>query len=131
MAALLYIFLGWVFLVLLRTLKQEGLKVKKQLIPTIRLGFSDDQFPDHEFNNPKITIGRNPSCECVIDHETISGRHATLAYHHNQWWLEDAGSKNGSFINEQRVDEPTVITTKDVLRCGKIEFTIGIKRPQD
>lgn len=129
MAILLYIFLGWAMLILLRSLKQEGLRIKAQIIPAITLKFASELFPDQEIKSPQFTIGRSTACECVVDHETISSRHATLAYHHSQWWLEDAGSKNGSFINEQRVLEPTVITTHDILRCGKIEFTVEFERP--
>ncbi|MCH7663302.1 MAG: FHA domain-containing protein, partial [Chloroflexi bacterium] len=105
MAALLYLFLGWAILVMLRSLKQQGLNITIHDISAITLKFADEQFTDKTFEKPQFYIGRSPASECFIDHKTVSSQHAVFSYHHNQWWIKDAGSKNGTYVNEQIVSE--------------------------
>ncbi len=126
MAALLYLFLGWATLVMWRSLKHGSLSIATQNIPAITLKFEDEQFGDKKFEQPQFYIGRSRASECTIDHKTVSSRHAILSYHHNQWWIADAGSKNGTYINEQAVSEATVITSNDTLRCGQVKFAVEI-----
>jgi pSer/pThr/pTyr-binding forkhead associated (FHA) protein len=50
-----------------------------------------------------------------------------LRYHHNQWWAEDIHSTNGTFINREKIMDPTVLFSEDVLRCGVKEWKIMIE----
>lgn len=124
MGALLYLFLAWGLYTLWGSLKQEGKKLNSQKAPIIRLMFSGNQFPNQEFAKATISIGRSSDCDCVLDHNTISSKHSQLSYHDNQWWISDSGSKNGTFLNEIKINESSIITSKDTARCGKIEFRI-------
>ena len=128
MAALLYLFMSWAILVMWRTLKRESFTVNSTKIPALRLNFIGEEFSDQTIERPQFSIGRSPSNECRIEHKTVSARHALFSYHHSQWWIEDAGSKNGTYLNEQAVREETIITGKDTLRCGHVEFTIEIEK---
>ena len=56
----------------------------------------------------------------------ISARHAHLTYHHNQWWLEDLASTNGTLLNDIRITTPTVITSGDELQCGATRLFISL-----
>lgn len=126
-AAGLYIFLAWALLTMWRRLKAGERPGESISRPGLRLAFSNEAFPEKVFNQSQIYLGRASSCECVIEHETVSARHCRFSFHHNQWWLEDAGSKNGTFLNERRVREATVLSHGDAVRCGKIDMTILIE----
>jgi pSer/pThr/pTyr-binding forkhead associated (FHA) protein len=78
------------------------------------------------FSVPEIIIGRSPASSYIIHNETVSSAHARLAYHHEQWWVEDLRSTNGSFLNEERISTPTVIMNGDELRCGQVNIHIQI-----
>jgi transcriptional regulator with GAF, ATPase, and Fis domain len=44
-------------------------------------------------------VGRDPGCDLVIDHPSVSRRHAELYRDGERWHLRDLGSKNGSFVD--------------------------------
>ena len=51
------------------------------------------------------TLGRAPDCRLVLDHPSISRLHAQLYREGSHWRLQDAGSKNGCFVDGERVGE--------------------------
>jgi pSer/pThr/pTyr-binding forkhead associated (FHA) protein len=59
-----------------------------------------------------------------LDDKTVSARHARLAYHHGQWWLEDLRSRNGTFLNTKAVHEPLVLATGDEVQFGSLKFLV-------
>ena len=50
-----------------------------------------------------VLIGRAPSCTLVLDDDYSSSRHARIFPQGGQWFVEDLGSTNGTYINEERV----------------------------
>jgi pSer/pThr/pTyr-binding forkhead associated (FHA) protein len=127
MALTLYAFLGWALYTLWRDLRSESKSLESQRIPPIALALQDVEDPETtRFSAPEITIGRHPRCEWVLGHETVSSRHARLIYHHEQWWLEDLSSRNGTFLNGEAVTAPVVLAHEDAVRCGQIAFTVWL-----
>jgi LysM repeat protein len=57
-----------------------------------------------------ITIGRSPDSDIFIDDAEVSRHHARLTRQGNNWLLEDLGSRNGTFVNGQRISGPVVLT---------------------
>ncbi len=68
------------------------------------------------------TLGRAADNTLSLADETVSAYHARLSYHGGQWWLEDLGSRNGSWVNDIPVDQPLVITYGDVIRLGRVRL---------
>jgi pSer/pThr/pTyr-binding forkhead associated (FHA) protein len=50
-----------------------------------------------------LSIGRDDDNGLVLDHPTVSRRHAAVAARQGRWYLTDLGSFNGTFINDDRV----------------------------
>ena len=50
-----------------------------------------------------LSIGRDPDNEIVLRARTVSRRHAILTFADGRWLIEDRGSANGTFVNDQRV----------------------------
>jgi len=78
----------------------------------------------YRFTSSEVFIGRDPASECRLDDKTISARHARLAYHHGQWWVEDLQSRNGTSLNGVPVSTPVVLTSGDQLQCGACTFSV-------
>lgn len=122
----LYAFMVWAFLLLWRTLKNQGELLALRRTPPLALTFMNPggNMRTQHFLNPEITLGRDPQCDIFLDNETVSAQHARLSYHHGQWWLEDLNSRNGTTLNGDEVDTPTIIVNHDKIHCGKAELTI-------
>jgi hypothetical protein len=127
LAVSLYAFLGWAFFSLWRDIKQQGALLASRKVPpinlTIALGEPTAQI--RHFVQAEVTIGRDPACECPVDDEAISARHARLSFHHNQWWLEDLDSTNGTLLNQEKLAMPTVVMSDDEFKCGETCFAIS------
>ena len=127
LAGLLYSFLGFAIYTLLRDLKQQGDLLAARQPPLLTLTAALENNPlSHKFNKPEVILGREPGCDFLINDKTVSSRHARLSYHHQQWWLEDLASTNGTFLNDETITAPVVITHGDELRLGHIELHIQI-----
>lgn len=121
-------FLGWAFFTVWRELNEQLGVLSKQQIPKMQISWNHETEPiTRLFTIPIVVIGRDPECDCPIPNDTISARHAKLSFHHNQWWLEDLVSTNGTFINEERVAGPTVIISGDEVRCGHVTLSVEIQ----
>jgi pSer/pThr/pTyr-binding forkhead associated (FHA) protein len=128
MAVILYTFLGWSIYILWKELRQLAFMTNNEKIPPIQLSTKwRTKLPGKmSFNFPQIFVGRDPVCDFYLENETVSSKHVRLYYQQNQWWVEDLGSSNGTFLNEQSVVIPTVLTDNDQLRCGKVVIDISI-----
>jgi pSer/pThr/pTyr-binding forkhead associated (FHA) protein len=124
----LYAFLVWAFMSLWRDIKLQSSIMAARFIPPINLTFArDNQISQmRHFVQAEVTIGRDPACEFPVEDDAISARHARLSYHHNQWWLEDLGSTNGTLINHEKLAIPTVVISGDEFRCGGTSITITL-----
>jgi pSer/pThr/pTyr-binding forkhead associated (FHA) protein len=70
----------------------------------------------------KMTIGRSPEAGVFLDDVTVSREHATLIRRGGDWFLDDSGSLNGTYVNRQRVDSHR-LADGDELQIGKFKLT--------
>jgi hypothetical protein len=54
-----------------------------------------------------------------LDDDYVSTRHARIAASGDQWFVEDLGSTNGTYIGTVRITQPTTITLGTQIRIGK------------
>jgi pSer/pThr/pTyr-binding forkhead associated (FHA) protein len=124
----LYAFMIWAFVNLWRDIKMQSAILASRSIPPISLVLSEGEKISQvrHFSQAEVTIGRDPVCECSVEDEAMSARHARLSYHHSQWWLEDLNSTNGTLINLEKLSIPTVVISGDEFKCGGTLFTITL-----
>jgi hypothetical protein len=66
-----------------------------------------------------VTFGRGPDCTIPLGDEYVSTQHARLVLHDGQWYVEDLGSTNGTYIGNERLTRPSPVGSKSRVRLGK------------
>jgi DNA-binding winged helix-turn-helix (wHTH) protein len=69
-------------------------------------------------------IGRDPNVEIYLDAPGVSRRHAQIKIAAARATIEDLGSKNGTFVGNQRVDGCRSIVDGDVITVGSVKLTV-------
>jgi pSer/pThr/pTyr-binding forkhead associated (FHA) protein len=72
-----------------------------------------------DLDHAPILIGRGTDAAIRLDDDYVSTRHARIAASGDQWFVEDLGSTNGTYIGSVRITQPTTITLGTQVRIGK------------
>src|SRR5436190_2048213 len=77
-------------------------------------------------------IGRGLDCDVILSDALASRVHAIVFCEGDEWWVRDAGSRNGTFVNDQKIDEARLLELC-VLKVGSTEFQFhqSSTRPSD
>jgi DNA-binding winged helix-turn-helix (wHTH) protein len=67
-------------------------------------------------------LGRGGDAAVVVDHSSVSRRHAVIHVRADEAVIEDCGSKNGTFVGGRRLDEPLALHDSDVILLGAVRF---------
>ena len=76
---------------------------------------------------PMTTLGRSPTNTIVLDDSFCSQEHALVSWRGGQWWLEDRKSSNGTFLNDEPVREPVVVSSGDVIGIGQVQLKLELE----
>ena len=72
-----------------------------------------------DLDKAPILIGRGTDAAIRLDDDYVSTRHARIAASGDQWFVEDLGSTNGTYIGSARITQPTTLTLGTQVRIGK------------
>ena len=66
-----------------------------------------------------LLIGRGSDAAIRLDDDYVSTRHARVASDGEQWYVEDLGSTNGTYVGQSRITQATPIAVGTRVRIGK------------
>lgn len=66
-----------------------------------------------------ILLGRGTDAAIRLDDDYVSTRHARFATNGEQWFVEDIGSTNGTYLGSQRITSPVPVGIGIQVRLGK------------
>ncbi len=71
-----------------------------------------------------LQVGRADACQIKLSDTYVSSFHARIFSRDGQWYVEDLGSTNGTYMNQRRVTSPVEVRAGDRIRVGKttLEF---------
>lgn len=72
----------------------------------------------HRLERP-IVIGRAETCDIVLADRTVSRRHARISHADDGWWLEDLGSRGGTWLNGRVLDTRQRLSDGDRIGAGQ------------
>jgi two-component system, cell cycle response regulator len=73
----------------------------------------------HKVSKGAAVIGRATNAEVRVDDDGISRTHARLRAETDRAWVEDMGSRNGTFVNGIRITTPTELREGDKIQVGR------------
>jgi DNA-binding winged helix-turn-helix (wHTH) protein len=76
-------------------------------------------------------VGRDPDCTVCVDSPTVSRRHACIFVEGGEASVEDLRSKNGTYVNGQRVRHPVSVTDGVEIRVGSVTMTYRNRNEMD
>ena len=65
-----------------------------------------------------MAVGRAPECEIRLEDTYVSQQHARIFGKGDKWYVEDLGSTNGTFVNDQKLAAPAQVEPGDKIRVG-------------
>jgi hypothetical protein len=65
-----------------------------------------------------ITLGREPNCEICISDRQVSRHHASIMPAEDGILIKDLGSKNGIYVNGQRINNPALLCDGDIVHIA-------------
>ena len=65
-----------------------------------------------------MAVGRAPECDIRLDDTYVSQQHARIFGKGDKWYVEDLGSTNGTFVNDQKLAAPAQVEPGDKVRVG-------------
>ena len=78
----------------------------------------------------RIMLGRSSACQlCYPDDAGLSRQHMALTKVDGQWMAEDLGSKNGTLVNDRRIDAATPVGIGDKIVAGHLELELSDALP--
>lgn len=77
-----------------------------------------------------LNVGKRRGSHVLLPGAHVSRRHCTLHNHDGIWEVRDEGSRNGTYVNDRRVDSH-VLTHGDVLKVGDFYLEVIIPEPPE
>ena len=77
----------------------------------------------------KLLIGRAEECDVRPLSEDVSRRHCQVVVGPADAWIEDLGSRNGTFVNGEKLAGKTRLTDGDLIRVGSLELKVSCTDP--
>ncbi|GAB4350680.1 MAG: hypothetical protein Kow0099_34400 [Candidatus Abyssubacteria bacterium] len=85
----------------------------------LTLVFGREVLGTYDITKDKTIIGRAEDCDIVIDNLAVSRHHSIIERKEGIFTINDLDSNNGTFINGQRITEPTPLNFGDEIGIGK------------
>lgn len=71
-----------------------------------------------------VTIGRSADCDLQIADTYLSSRHARLANDNGDLTIEDLGSTNGTYVNQELIQGRLLLEKGDIVQVGGVLFEV-------
>jgi len=77
----------------------------------------------------KLLIGRAEECDVRPLSEDVSRRHCAVHVGPSEVWVEDLGSRNGTFVNGDKITAKVRVKDGDIIRVGALELKVSCNEP--
>ena len=72
-----------------------------------------------ELTQNEIILGRSTGLAITIDDRVVSRQHARISFQDGQYFIEDLGSSNGTYLNDEQVTSKMALSSGDIVSLGR------------
>jgi len=96
---------------------------------TVYLFQGRDPQKEYELVQREVLVGRDQGCDIVIDDDSVSRQHARLVLENGSYVIEDLQSRNGTYVNGEKIDGKVPLSDADDVAIGITAFTFRAFQP--
>ena len=103
--------------------EQSQSRPKTRRLPAVlgELIGESDGHKTYQLTNTRVTVGREPSCDIVINAGSVSQHHCVMYLYEGWWYVKDLQSKNGIKVNKKPVTQH-LVPPGAILSVGKVDL---------
>ena len=96
-------------------------------MPTLKVLEGEQRGQSFPVLGDRVTLGRHPQCELVLENVAVSRQHARLLEVGDDFFVEDLGSRNGTFVNDEKVEGQAPLCHGDRIQLSDVvlQFLTG------
>ena len=83
------------------------------------------------FEGARVVLGRHPECDIVLDAAAVSRQHAQILSEGEDYFVEDLHSRNGTYVNGQRIEGKQLLQNGDRLKICDLTYTFFSQLPSE
>jgi len=102
-----------------RTKQQKASKPRRGVPTQVVIVEGGNKGETVSLEHAPLLIGRGNDAAIRLDDDYVSTRHARIASSGEQWFVEDLGSTNGTYVGNSRISQATAIQLGTQVRIGK------------
>jgi pSer/pThr/pTyr-binding forkhead associated (FHA) protein len=95
----------------------------------VRLSLKGRPIRSYTFSQKQVSVGRDPDSDIFLDNAGVSRNHAKFELTAGGFVVEDLGSANGTFLNDEQISKKQV-ADDDIVRVGKFALWLNIGEDQ-
>ena len=97
----------------------------QNIVPTLQIVNGAQSGRLYQLDREVTVIGRNADCDVVLVPKSVSRKHAAIVRRNGGFVLKDLGSTRGTFVDGQRLTQPSVLTDASTIQVGEIVLTFN------
>ena len=90
---------------------------------SLRILLRDGGVIERQLAKPETTIGKGPQNDITLADPAVSTSHAAIRFEAHGYTIVDLGSRNGTFVNDVKLEAPRALAHGDVIRMGRCSLT--------
>jgi len=99
----------------------ESQQARTENFSSLVVIYGNDIGKGYRLNAQSLVIGRSSKCVIQVDQQSISRNHAILVNTGKSWLIRDLGATNGTYVNDQPIDEH-ILNHGDLVKVGRTIF---------
>ncbi len=96
----------------------NGLAIEPYIVGRLVVMGADGEKQEYLISVVERFIGRGESNDIVLSDDEVSTAHAKISYQSDSFWVEDLDTTNGTHVNGERIQAPTLLKNDDLIKMG-------------